>query len=71
MMRPRPLRPLLSLVAVATALLLLMVGATAQAPTYGGVLVTSSLSATRSPTLHEESMVATTQQASPRFHNLA
>jgi hypothetical protein len=71
MMRPRPLRPLLSLVAVATALLLLMVGATAQAPKYGGVLVTSPLSATWSPTLHEESTVATTQQASPCFHNLA
>ena len=70
-MLPRPLRPLLSLVAVATALLLLMMGATAQAPKCGRVLVTSSLSATPSLTLHEESTVATTQQASPCFHNLA
>ena len=70
MTRPRSLRPLLSLVAVATALLLLVVGATAQAPKYGGVLVTSPLSATPSLSVHEESTVATTQQASPCFNNL-
>jgi hypothetical protein len=71
MTRPRSLRPLLSLVGVATALLLLVVGATAQAPKYGGVLVTSPLSATPSLSLHEKSTVATTQQASPCFNNLA
>src|SRR6266540_1036741 len=39
-------------------------------PKYGGVLVTSPLSATPSLSPHEESTVATVQQASPCFNNL-
>jgi peptide/nickel transport system substrate-binding protein len=72
MTRQRPLRPLLSLVAV--SLLLLIVGAAtgqqAAAPRYGGVLVTSPLAATPSLSPHEESTIATVQQASPCFNNL-
>jgi peptide/nickel transport system substrate-binding protein len=40
------------------------------APKYGGVLVTHPLSATPSMSPHEESTVATVQQASPCFNNL-
>jgi peptide/nickel transport system substrate-binding protein len=68
MMRPRQIRPLLSLVAV--LLLVAVAPGTAQTPKYGGVLVTSPLSATPSLSPHEESTVATTQQASPCFNNL-
>jgi len=39
-------------------------------PKYGGVLVTSPLSATPSLSPHEESTIATVQQASPCFNNL-
>jgi peptide/nickel transport system substrate-binding protein len=39
-------------------------------PKYGGVLVTSPLSATPSLSPHEESTVATVQQASPCLNNL-
>jgi peptide/nickel transport system substrate-binding protein len=42
----------------------------APTPKYGGVLVTHPLSATPSLSPHEESTVATTQQASPCFSNL-
>ena len=42
----------------------------APTPKYGGVLVTHPLSATPSLSPHEESTVATTQQASPCFNNL-
>ena len=41
-----------------------------QTPKYGGVLVTSPLSATPSLSPHEESTIATVQQASPCFNNL-
>ena len=71
----RPLALLLSLVSVVT-LLGTMAPARAQTPQasqtpkYGGVLVTHPLSATPSLSPHEESTVATTQQASPCFNNL-
>jgi peptide/nickel transport system substrate-binding protein len=65
----RPLLSRLSLVVV-LGLLLLIAPATAQTPKYGGVLVTSPLSATPSFSPHEESTVATTQQSSPCFNNL-
>jgi len=72
MTRPRPLRPLLSLAAV--ALLLLAggpaTGQNAATPKSGGVLVTSPLAATPSLSPHEESTIATVQQASPCFNNL-
>src|SRR5215470_796452 len=68
MTRPRSLRSLTLLVA---ALLLLPAGpGWAQTPKYGGVLVTHPLSATPSLSPHEESTVATVQQASPCFNNL-
>jgi peptide/nickel transport system substrate-binding protein len=70
MARSRPLRSLLSVTALLALLLLAVVPATGQAPKYGGVLVTSPLSATPSLSPHEESTVATTQQASPCFNNL-
>src|SRR4030095_10038554 len=65
MTRPRSLRSLLPF----TAALLLLPAAPgwAQTPKYGGVLVTHPLSATPSLSPHEESTVATTQQAGPRF----
>ena len=69
MSRPRPL---LSLAAV-LALLVAVLPATGQAPAtpkHGGVLVTSPLSATPSLSPHEESTIATVQQASPCFSNL-
>jgi peptide/nickel transport system substrate-binding protein len=65
----RPLALLLSLVFVAT-LLGTMAPARAQTARYGGVLVTHPLSATPSLSPHEESTVATTQQAGPCFNNL-
>jgi peptide/nickel transport system substrate-binding protein len=69
MTRPRSLR---SLVLLAVGLLLLNLGAaaTAQSPKYGGVLVTSPLSAAPSFSPHEESTIATVQQTSPCFNNL-
>ncbi len=66
---PRSLRSLASCAAVAGALIL-GAPADAQTPKYGGVLVTSPLSATPSLSPHEESTVATAQQASPCFNNL-
>jgi peptide/nickel transport system substrate-binding protein len=69
MTRPRPLRSLV-LLAIGIALVLLGAPATAQTPKYGGVLVTSPLSATPSFSPHEESTIATVQQASPCFNNL-
>jgi peptide/nickel transport system substrate-binding protein len=69
MSRPRPLRSLPSL-AVVLLLLVAVAPATGQAPKYGGVLVTSPLSATPSLSPHEESTIATVQQASPCFSNL-
>jgi len=73
MTRPRPLLPLLSLTVV--LLLLAVLPAVGQnppsgTPKYGGVLVTSPLSATPSLSPHEESTIATVQQASPCFNNL-
>jgi peptide/nickel transport system substrate-binding protein len=65
----RPVVLLLSLVFV-VALLGTTIPAGAQTPKYGGVLVTHPLSATPSLSPHEESTVATTQQASPCFNNL-
>jgi peptide/nickel transport system substrate-binding protein len=62
-------RPLITL-ALLLVLALLVAPVTAQAPKPGGVLVTSPLSATPSLSPHEESTVATTQQASPCFNNL-
>jgi peptide/nickel transport system substrate-binding protein len=71
MMRPRSLRPLALLLAGCLVLLLLVVAHTsAQQPKYGGVLVASPLSATPSLSPHEESTIATVQQASPCFNNL-
>src|SRR4029434_5578052 len=68
MTRPRSLR---SLLPFAAALLLLPAApGWAQTPKYGGGLVTHPLSATPSMSPHEESTVATTQQASPCFNNL-
>jgi len=74
-MRLLPLRvlPLASVV----ALLLATAPGTAQTPQasptpkYGGVLVSSPLSAPPSLSPHEESTIATVQQASPCFSNLA
>src|SRR6267142_2095459 len=60
-------RPLLF---VTLALVLLVAPVTAQSPKSGGVLVTSPLSATPSLSPHEESTIATVQQASPCFNNL-
>ena len=73
MTRPRPLFSLLSLSVV--LLLLAVLPAVGQSPPggtpkYGGVLVTSPLSATPSLSPHEESTIATVQQASPCFNNL-
>jgi peptide/nickel transport system substrate-binding protein len=62
----RPLRSLL----VVLVLVCLVLPATAQAPKSGGVLTTSPLSATPSLSPHEESTIATVQQASPCFNNL-
>ena len=62
----RPLRSLL----VTSLLLVLVIPATAQTPKSGGVLTTSPLSATPSLSPHEESTIATVQQASPCFNNL-
>jgi len=67
-------RPLV--LGMATALLLVTggpgwaPGAWAQTPKYGGVLVIHPLSAPPSLSPHEESTVATVQQASPCFNNL-
>jgi peptide/nickel transport system substrate-binding protein len=61
---------------IATALLLVTWGpgweprAWAQTPKYGGVLVIHPLSAPPSLSPHEESTIATVQQASPCFNNL-
>ena len=63
----RPLRPLLL---VTLALVVLVAPVTAQSPKSGGVLTTSPLSATPSLSPHEESTIATVQQASPCFNNL-
>jgi peptide/nickel transport system substrate-binding protein len=65
-------RPLVLLLVLVSALTLLgtMAPAGAQSPKYGGVLVTHPLSATPSLSPHEESTVATAQQASPCFNNL-
>ena len=64
-------RPLIALALIAVlAVLVSVVAGTAQTPKYGGVLVTHPLSATPSLSPHEESTVATTQQASPCFNNL-
>src|SRR5438046_2666791 len=65
----RPLRSLLALV-VLLALIVVVAPVTAQSPKSGGVLVTSPLSATPSLSPHEESTIATVQQASPCFNNL-
>ena len=70
MSRPRPLVPALSLAAVLLLLCVAVRPAVGQAPKYGGVLVTSPLSATPSLSPHEESTIATVQQASPCFSNL-
>jgi peptide/nickel transport system substrate-binding protein len=70
MMRPRPLLSLLSLAAVLLLLVALPAIGQSGAPKYGGVLVTSPLSATPSLSPHEESTIATVQQASPCFSNL-
>jgi peptide/nickel transport system substrate-binding protein len=68
MTRPGSLSLTLSLTLV---LALVVTGpGTAQAPKKGGVLVTSPLSATPSLSPHEESTIATVQQASPCFNNL-
>jgi peptide/nickel transport system substrate-binding protein len=69
MRRSGPLVPFLALTCALAGLLVATPG-TAQAPKHGGVLVTSPLSATPSLSPHEESTVATTQQASPCFNNL-
>ena len=68
MRRPGPLSLALSL--TLAAILLVFGPGTAQAPKTGGVLVTSPLSATPSLSPHEESTIATVQQASPCFNNL-
>src|SRR5215510_2695501 len=70
MMRPRPLLSLLSLAAVLWLLAVLPALGQNGAPKSGGVLVTSPLSATPSLSPHEESTIATVQQASPCFNNL-
>jgi peptide/nickel transport system substrate-binding protein len=71
MTRPRPLRPLLPLALVLVLTLAVTPGgAQSPQPKYGGVLVTAPLTATPSLSLHEESTVATTQQASPCYNNL-
>ena len=76
MTRPRSLWPLpslrvtLAVGAIAVTASCLAVAAIAQAPKYGGVLVTSPLSATPSLSVHEESTIATVQQASPCLNNL-
>jgi len=62
----RPLRPLLAVLVFA----FLVVPVTAQTPKSGGVLTTSPLSATPSLSPHEESTIATVQQASPCFNSL-
>lgn len=81
MTRPRLLALLLPLTSV-LALLLLTAPGTAQTPRrspsaqasptpkYGGVLVFAPLSAAPSLSPHEESTIATVQQASPCFNNL-
>ena len=72
MTRPRPLAPLPPL-AFALVLLIVVTPAMAQAPPtpkYGDVLVTHPLSATPSFSPHEESTVATVQQASQCLNNL-
>jgi peptide/nickel transport system substrate-binding protein len=69
MVRFRPLWPLAAVMAL-IAVPLLPLAATSQSPKHGGVLVTSPLSATPSLSPHEESTVATVQQASPCFNNL-
>jgi peptide/nickel transport system substrate-binding protein len=68
MSRPRPLGSLVPLAVLAA--LVLPASAGAQTPKHGGVLVTSPLSATPSFSPHEESTIATVQQASPCFSNL-
>src|SRR2546430_6915338 len=65
----RPLRPFL-FTSLMLALVVAVAPVTAQAPKTGGVLVTSPLSATPSLSPHEESTIATVQQASPCFNNL-
>ncbi len=57
---------------VAALLVALLAGVPAwgQAPKYGGVLVTSPLSAPPSLSPHEEATISTVQQASPCFNNL-
>src|SRR5262245_9337492 len=69
MVRFRPLWPLAAVMAL-VAVPLLPCAVAAQTPKYGGVLVTSPLSATPSLSPHEESTIATVQQASPCFNNL-
>ena len=69
MVRFRPLRTLAAVTAL-IAVPLLPLAASAQAPKYGGVLVTAPLSAAPSLSPHEESTVAVVQQASPCFNNL-
>src|SRR5437764_8598333 len=63
----RSLRPLLTILFLT---LVVVVPVTAPSPKSGGVLVTSPLSATPSLSPHEESTIATVQQASPCFNNL-
>src|SRR5437773_3046738 len=65
----RPLRSLLALV-VLLALIVVVAPVTAQSPKSGGILTTSPLSATPSLSPHEESTIATVQQASPCFNSL-
>ncbi len=73
MTRPHSLVPFLAL---GSALVLLLSAAPGiaqtapKAPKYGGVVVFAPLSATPSLSPHEESTIATVQQASPCFNNL-
>ena len=66
-----PLRRCVRFASLALVLVLaLTLPAPAQAPRYGGVLTIHPLTAPPSLSPHEESTVATTQQASPCFNNL-
>src|SRR5207237_10634216 len=65
----RPLRPFL-FTSLLLALVVAVAPVTAQAPKTGGVRVTSPRSATPSLSPHEESTIATVQQAIPCFNNL-
>lgn len=64
MLRPRLTVSLALVLAVATT------PAVGQTPRYGGLLVTSPLSAPPSLSPHEEATIATVDAASPCFNNL-